>query len=687
MKIKKYPISVYELFLLLFTSISFVGITLLALNIYSPVLTLFVSSLLLILLILFKVRKVELGGMRVDYILVGIILIAAVFRFTPSLYLEGGQDQGVYVSMSKQYEINKGLYIKDSIKNEIVEGEQEKYDSQNLKKITALRLSDNDSYDYQFSFYPAHPLWLSMSGFIFGEDSRTTYLFVVSLLSIINIFLLAREVSKSRSVGYIAAFLLAINPAHVFFSNFPVTEILMLFLTSGALYYLAKSINRSDSTWSWGLTISLALFAVSFFTRITSVILLPVLMVMYLGIMRNSKKENQWIYQKYFVLLGILFISSLLFYYLFIPSLLSAFFSASSLVNLIIIAGFIFLLYSTFLFEKFVRKIGKWKDMLGIIYKHQKRIVQSLLVFLVIYSLGIVYIYGFTDIFSGTVYDSFWGIVGSGLNMVKDLSLTSFVLYISPFGFIAYLYFVVKKLYKGAPFLSYINVLFLVFLAHSIVVLKFIPHHYYFVRYQVSELIPYGILLSSVAIYYLIKNGYIKRFIGISTLFLWGIYSLIFSIPQIGNVYGVKEDVYASIEETVAEKDVVFYIEDSSWPTSFLATPLKFYYGMNVVLIEKLSEIDGYARDFSDRSLYLISAYKIPDTNLNLEYVKELSYTSRFMSTARSIPDFSIEYSYSQKNLPLCPENLLQSYCEGIIPIQYVTGKKSLFMYRIVSFN
>ncbi|MBI2357077.1 hypothetical protein HYV12_03455 [Candidatus Dojkabacteria bacterium] len=682
---KKYPINLYEFFLLSFVVISVVGMILLSVRQYSPGTTLLISLCIIFVLILTKV-KISPLKIKVDFILVSILILATGFRLSPSLYLEGGQDQGVYVSMSKQYEVNKSLYIKDSLLDKLNSNQKELYKRNDLNKVTALKSSDNSEFDYQFSFYPLHPLWMSLTGFLAGDGNRAQYLTLVSILSILNIYLLARGVTKSRVVGNLSALLLAINPAHIFFSNFPVTEILMLFLTSGGFYYLYKATVVRPNRVSLSLLISVLLFGLSFFTRITSVIMMPVFAFMYLSLMQN-RDINRVAFQKFFLGLSALWITSLLFYLTNIPTLLTSFFMSTSILNLVLIICFGFVILGIYLGERTLRGNPKYISIIKSLFIRQDLFTVFILTCLVIYSMILVYLFGFTNVFSGSIYDTFWKIVESGFSAIKDLSLFSLVLYVSPLGVIGYLYFILNKGYLGKPFLVYINVLFLVFLSHSIIILKFIPHHYYFVRYQVSELIPYGIILASFGISQMISSFGLRRILGYLVIALWVVYSLIFSFPQIGKTYGADDTSFKTISNIIDSKTVVFYLQDPSWPNSFLLTPLKYFYNGQIVVIENLRDIEEFGKISSIDKYYLLTSYKVASSSNRISYVYTIKYRTHFMSTQRSIPNFSVKYSYDYRSIPLCPVGLLGNYCEGIIPLQYVKGEKLLFLYRVSDFN
>jgi len=60
-------------------------------------------------------------------VLLIILLAALIFRVGPYLYLPGGQDQGLYVSMSATYEKKGSTFITDKVREKAIELGLEKY--------------------------------------------------------------------------------------------------------------------------------------------------------------------------------------------------------------------------------------------------------------------------------------------------------------------------------------------------------------------------------------------------------------------------------------------------------------------------------------------------------------------------------------------------------------------------------
>jgi hypothetical protein len=95
------------------------------------------SALLLSILLcagaglLFVRRMPFLGEKRTAVAIVLVGLAVVLLRWSPFLYVEGGQDQGIYVAMSAHFARTHGVPIKDEVRARLPEGEKAEYDKLN----------------------------------------------------------------------------------------------------------------------------------------------------------------------------------------------------------------------------------------------------------------------------------------------------------------------------------------------------------------------------------------------------------------------------------------------------------------------------------------------------------------------------------------------------------------------------
>ena len=145
------------------------------------------------------------------------MLAALLFRAEPFLPLHGGQDQGVYVSMSAHLQREGSVFIDDPVPAALPnEQARNIYDSrlswnrgQSLQPGIYLSRTRGD---YVFQFYHLHPLWMATFAEWFGDGARFYSLTFFSLLSIAGIALLLFEMTGSRLAALVVGLLLALNP-------------------------------------------------------------------------------------------------------------------------------------------------------------------------------------------------------------------------------------------------------------------------------------------------------------------------------------------------------------------------------------------------------------------------------------------------------------------------------------------
>ena len=320
---KQRSISIINTIFLYISTVSIFNVILLSIEYFYPLISVFGSLILLFLVfIVFKIRVVRERGVFSLLFLV-IILLAIFFRISPNLYLTGGQDQGSYVSLSKQYEINHSLYIKDELRESLSDVTKRIYDKGNV--FTGLKPYDKDNSEYIIPFYPVFPSWMSIFGSFFGSDNRIYALTMFSLLSIVSVYLFSYEISnRNKKVALITSFFLAINPLHVYFSKTPVTEVISITFLFYALYLIVKFFNDSKSNKYFVsyLVLSIISFVSLFLTRMSAIFFLPLIILLPIisNLFLEDKKQSIY-YLIYSFSWIILFLLSYFYYYLSLPQI------------------------------------------------------------------------------------------------------------------------------------------------------------------------------------------------------------------------------------------------------------------------------------------------------------------------------------------------------------------------------
>lgn len=136
-------------------------------------------------------------------------------------------------------------------------------------------------------YYLVLKAWAIVGGT--GEVWLRTLSLVFGLVTIYAVYLIGREV-KDRSVGNLAALLMALAPLHVYYSQEARMYSMGAALVSVEVYFFLKVIGKKAKNWEWIGFASILLL--SFLTDYLLVLLLPVFWLMALVL---GKKKQWWV--------------------------------------------------------------------------------------------------------------------------------------------------------------------------------------------------------------------------------------------------------------------------------------------------------------------------------------------------------------------------------------------------------
>lgn len=664
-------ISILNSFFLFICTVSIFNIILLTIGSFYPLISVFGSIILLsFLFFIFKIKIVN--RKEISLLLLLVIFLALFLRLSPNLYLTGGQDQGSYVSLSKQYEVNHSLYIEDKLRKELPDGAKILYDKSGAATMLGVSPINLGESTFYMPFYPVFPSWMSVFGALFGSDNRIYAITMFSILSIIGTYLLAYEVSgRKKTVGLLSSFLLAINPLHVYFSNIPLTEIVSLSFFLFSFYFLAKFFNDYKDKKEKKLTLGLSLFAavVLFFTRMNGLFYLPVIIVIPVIVFLFSKDRKL---TKYIAIYSVVWISfilvSYLFYYIFLPDLFSTIFEGrilgifnSSIIFCLAISSLIILIVS--LRTKRIQNI--LKNIFIFINKYIFLIFITIFVGLILYEL---YFY-IKEVFIESRYTLF---SFESLSYIKQLNFLASFLYLSPIGFLILpvgVYYLRKKIE-----IKILIFFILIFLVYCWGIIRLSPYHYYFIRYQLSELIPLCIIFISVFLSTLAikKNG---KAILIVLVVLSTLYYGFFSVIQLKGYEGANPAVFEELQTIIKEEDLLLVAENQFVSSQQIVFPMKYYYGINTFTIYTSTYID-YEEIQQLKNNY--ENVYILMTNPNFEqksikFVKEIDFKHNYFVHCLRDKDTYFKMEGHSPDLPFC------EYM--IIPNRYYYGTYRMFLY------
>jgi len=653
----------FDLLVLSVIAISIVALLLFVFGAFNPKIAVFVGLALAVPIYFFITNSAggvsDVGSVGIA-ILAAVVLIALTFRAEPYPWINGGQDQGVYVSMSSYYQHGGKVFIEDNVLSELSDEELKNIYTKNRERtVFHLGVYYGGDKDYVFQFYHLHPLWMAIFADFLGDDARGYSLIFFAILSIVFLSLLVFELTGSRLASLCVGLLIAINPLHVFFSKWPVTEVVALAFSSMGFYYLARAYKFSKSTsvaW-WALVISCLCLSLVFFVRISGFFYLPLLASIFM--------VGSWLYRTRGDKFGtglMLFVFACIAFYV-----LSVFYGLKYSPNYsrdiysltfgkivgqgwaqVMIAGLAFMLLAMYAWYRLLNNAQFVSKVNALV---QTRIlILGMLLFIavtVMIRLYKVYKLGYSDTYGNDPWlNGHWKLSGAGGEAVARSSVINWLIYTSPalvlFGGLALLR---RKL-------DFRLVLVLVLVGSSLGVFlllnPILPYQYYYARYLVSESVPYAIVGCVVALF----SGESQKWrrIGIIavlvTIPLFGYYSF----KQIGAEEGVRPlSVLRQIAGHV-EKDDVLLIEPSQWkiPRFGVETPLRFYFGLKTFVLPKKAR-DVVSRELANsfRNVWLLSPVRINDDRFVLE--ERLLHYDKVVERTGHIPTKILEDFWHQE--------------------------------------
>ena len=225
----------FEMIILGIIFISIISIILLELSsmrIYSILLISLITSICFFLITLsinkkfpkvlfhFKISKTII-------LLIIILILASFFRLPTWNWICGGQDQGAYVNNGNYIARTGKIIYRDTVFTLLKDKPNAlKYYQKNTNIIRGFNgiylgfVNSNIWYPHGFHLMP---IWFAISNLLLGVQNTTFPLYLFSILSIILIFILAKDFTGNNYIGLLSALLMAVNPILSFFSKFPVS--------------------------------------------------------------------------------------------------------------------------------------------------------------------------------------------------------------------------------------------------------------------------------------------------------------------------------------------------------------------------------------------------------------------------------------------------------------------------------
>lgn len=552
-----------------------------------------------------------------------VVAVAALFRIAPYHYVLGDQDQGVYVNMAAELVHTRDIVTSDPMLGLLQDpGLIEEYKKSNYNQPYYVpgvyRVGREES--LQFQFYHLFPVYMAIAGGIAGLSCSAWALTFLSLLGVAFFYWLALAVTLNRRAALWAGLLLAVNPLHVFFTKFPVTEVpTLLFSTVSftflALYWRSPAELRNPRL----LMLSAVSMACLFFTRISGFEYLPFLMaVAFASLIMDRDVARRRGVMLWAVGVLIAYVASVLYGLHWSTEYTHAIYTiAFGTKWRLLLALLIVSLPLAWLVGLGLRRFPIANaSMIGILIAGRRWL--GLLMWLILaYALYRGYVLGFTQRYvDDPTLGQYWRLAGNGWPSLKSISMAVSVIYLSPFLLLS-AYVCVWR--RSEDPLWYVLLIFIApFAAHIAFLQWAIPYQPYYARYLLSEFVPYVLLLCVVA-WADLNQGAGKKLL---TLCLWGggAWMLALSLAQVGKreLRGAAE----ALDRATAEIDRGDLLLFDRRISVAVKTPLVYIHGLNVMSVvpeqtANAALMDNLQEKFDD--IYLLSeSPAVPDPSFEL---------------------------------------------------------------------
>jgi len=687
---KATKLTIHEI-ILIFISLSAVAAAgMLALKIYNPYCCLYIALALTgTLAYILKIKKPSIN-IKSNYVLIMILAVGIIIRLKPHLYIMGGQDQGTYVNMAKQYTQEGKLYLIDEYRENMTPRQQQYYDERGMYIMPSFEKWNRPESEYSMVFYPVHPALLSMAGSILGMNNSIFLLTIKSTLTLFNIYLITNLLTKNKKTSLIVLLLFTLNPVHVFMSKYPVGETTALFFITTGYYFLLKFLKDKENILYLGSS-ALAFMAFSL-TRMTFFIHIPV--ILFLSIYNTKTKKEKIILAGYCAINLFILIFSYLYYKTFqwplfeglyektIGKLLKNYIPTDIPNNLKII--FIFLIIGLVVAGSMWKKIQKPAQK---ILPYVISVITLIVAFEISNFPKNNYKYLFTK--SARYYSRYNIVPERGFDLIKHVPLFSVANYVGHFILICFIIMAAYSIIKGKTKYTAITAITIYFAYVYLSRVKIMRYDYYNSRYCLTEVIPSILLSAGIFLGDLINGKKWQNILGQVCLITTIIYFGVFSAIQIGKFEGADLKFYNQLNKKVTNEDLIVFINEKIYDTKYennfndyVIGPLKYYYGHNILVLDNVGKInDQLALSIINKhqKTYYISNISLKD-NEKFTNERKITLKYNYFNNSRECNYHNYEFLYT-KNVK---EFKLPGYLKcKLLPNAYFINERDFYFGEI----
>lgn len=536
--------------------------------------------------------------------LLAVSAVGLFFRWGPYGLVQGGQDQGLYVNMAATLRRYGSVEFVDQFRAGLSPLLQNWYDRTVLSSFTLL---DPATSVTNIEFYPLHPALMAIASWLGGGNGHIA-MTVVSMIGVVAAWHLGRAIDPLGWTPHIFGFLMAVNPAMVFFAKFPVSESAAATFVILGFLYMIRAIRAQNSRIGvvFGV-LSVCSFHCLMYVRWQFLLYLPfftIVILVALLMRRNQAGWNRAVAVSFAscVLFGV----SMVFYItkqrnMFEPvkDSIVDMLPSTRIVSMFGAVSAILVVIVWVLHRNFREAVHNFID----------GPVRRLVPFLFPASLFLA-VPGIIDLYQGEPMPP-WGYVPPG--SADPYSFRFHALYrvfqfVGPLLVVAVIAPFVKRKWSTtfAALMLFTTLCWL-----GILLRPFVPYLYYYGRYLVVDLVPAVILIASIVMAYMMATRF--RFVAWGLIALSLAYGALFSWQLMGRHEGENANFFPQMAAQVDDRDIVVVSSASQQ----LMVPMRGIYGMDTLAVPELveggptsadlfREFSRLAVDRGGRVLYLV---------------------------------------------------------------------------------
>ncbi len=524
-------------------------------------------------------------------LLVITLALAWWLRTPPYANVSGGYDPGLYVNMASMIRHDGGLTGFDAFRASLDPEQRALYDARGGALYAGVEMTDAAQSRIQMPFYPLHPIWMAAVGSVFpGHGSGSLVLF--GMMAVIGLFLLCGEIAGGRSpaAAYVAMLAVAVHPGLVFLSKYPVGEMLALAFTANGFYYLARAYRAwSEHRRGWDAWVLAALcFNAFYYVRMTGFVYMPVFLGLGLGGLVSLPRRRLRVgWLAGVAVLVLLWLVSYGWYSQYMPRLFTMIYDfiqrCSGRSGALALAGLVALVPAVVIMYARRAQVSAWADRLA---PWIPAAVSVLLLVALTMQMRIMHT---TEIPGYPDYPS--------VHIESDTAFTRGFLY----RYAVYLFPPVVLVLLLLPWFMRsrgwsMRTCLALFVAWMMAMILLSPYAYsrfyqfYYDRYYLSEVVPYGLLLIIVVLSGPARNG-MARSLQAGLLAMMIAYFGWFSILARGKTFSEPPGQRALLEHNIGRDSLVLLLMPTDDPArNLVATPLVYSSRMAVFPLGSMDE-------------------------------------------------------------------------------------------------